>query len=122
MSATAKHFELKTVNGVLLVRFMVERFDSTNIDEISAELKDLIEPNCRIVLNLHNVKYMFSESLGQLVAFNSRVKLKNGKLRLCALHPDTYEIFKITQLTRVFDIYEDESSALEEFLATNGAP
>jgi anti-anti-sigma regulatory factor len=40
---------------------------------------------------------------------------QEGELRLCNIHPGIYEVFKITRLTNVFEIYEDVESATQSF-------
>jgi anti-sigma B factor antagonist len=38
-----------------------------------------------------------------------------GKLKLCCIHPDLLEVFRITRLDQVFEIYSDEQAALDKF-------
>jgi len=37
----------------------------------------------------------------------------DGQLRLCNIAPKIREVFRITRLTKVFDIYEDLEGAAE---------
>jgi anti-sigma B factor antagonist len=38
-----------------------------------------------------------------------------GKLKLCCIHPDLLEVFRITRLDQVFEIHADEQAALQKF-------
>ena len=46
---------------------------------------------------------------------NKRCKQEQIDLKLCNISPDIMEVFKITRLNRVFDIYDDENSAITAF-------
>lgn len=41
------------------------------------------------------------------------MKAAKGKLRLCAIRPDIYEVFAITKLNRLFDMKDNLEAALE---------
>ena len=43
-----------------------------------------------------------------------RVYERGGRLGLCGISAKIYEIFRITRLDKVFDIYEDADKALEQ--------
>ena len=115
MSSEYRHLEVKEMNGVTIVRLVPKRLESGNIAPIAEELKGLVNPTCKIVLDLYNIKQLFSETLGALVSFNGKVKSSGGKLRLCNLQPDAYDVLTTTQLTRVFDIHDDLREALAGF-------
>jgi len=66
-----------------------------------------------LVLDFQNVRFLSSAVLGLLIRISKKVYERNGQLRLCNIDPKIHEIFKITRLTKVFDIYEDLASATE---------
>ncbi len=57
-----------------------------------------------LILNFCNVQFMSSSVLGLLVKIHKRVCELGGHLKLLNVNPDIYKVFKITQLTKVFDI------------------
>ena len=69
----------------------------------------------QLCLNFGNVQYLSSTVLGKLITLNTRVNEDNGKLVLCAIRPQILEVFKITKLTKLFDITDDETTALSHF-------
>ena len=68
-----------------------------------------------LVLDFRHVKFLSSAVLGLLIRISKRIHEQGGQLRLCNIHPGIYEVFKITRLTNVFDIYEDVNSATQSF-------
>jgi anti-sigma B factor antagonist len=46
---------------------------------------------------------------------DKKVKGARGKLRLCSIRPEIYEVFAITKLNKLFSIYPDQEKALEGF-------
>ena len=43
---------------------------------------------------------------------SKKIYEQDGQLKLCNINPKIYEIFKITRLTKVFDIYDDVEGAV----------
>jgi anti-sigma B factor antagonist len=43
------------------------------------------------------------------------VNAVSGKLVLCNIDPQIYEVFEITKLNRLFNIQKDEQAALQAF-------
>jgi anti-sigma B factor antagonist len=64
-----------------------------------------------LILDFSKVRFLSSAVLGLLIRISKRVYPRNGQLRLCNINPKIYEIFKITRLTKIFDIYPDVKSA-----------
>ncbi|MEZ5950468.1 MAG: STAS domain-containing protein [Planctomycetaceae bacterium] len=63
-----------------------------------------------------NVEYLSSGfALGKLITMDKKVKANAGKLRLCAIRPDIYEVFAITKLNKLFDIKDTQEDALQGF-------
>ena len=66
-------------------------------------------------LDFDNVEYLSSAALGKLITMDKKVKAAKGKLRLCSIRPDIYEVFAITKLNKLFDIHDDREKAIEGF-------
>lgn len=83
-------------------------------------LKDLIrrrlqDNQVHMVLNLKKVDFINSSGLGALVSVLKDVRLAGGRLALSELASYVQEIFAITQLSNVFEIYDTEQQARETF-------
>ncbi len=69
----------------------------------------------RLVINFGSIQQVSSAALGKLIKLMHRADTVRGKLALCGLHADLRQVFKITNLDRVFAIFDDEVGALESF-------
>lgn len=65
-----------------------------------------------LILDFGNVEFLSSAVLGLLIRISKRVVEHNGTLKLCNINPKIYEVFKITQLTKIFEIHKDVKSAV----------
>lgn len=68
-----------------------------------------------ILLNTAGVTTIDSSGVGELVAGFTSVTNRGGKLKLLNLPPKLEDILQVTQLITVFDVYEDEATALASF-------
>jgi anti-sigma B factor antagonist len=86
------------------------------LQDLSATLHGLLEQGCqRIVLDLGKVPFLDSAGLGELVACQKRTRQKGGDVRLLRPTRRVRDLFELTELTRVFLIFEDEREALASF-------
>ena len=74
-----------------------------------AELKSIIEKeleegNVFIGIDMKNINVINSSGLGVLISCLSKIKSKEGLLKLLNLNDKIFNIFKITKLNLVFDI------------------
>jgi anti-sigma B factor antagonist len=46
---------------------------------------------------------------------DQKVRAAHGKLRLCCIRPEIYEVFTITRLNKLFSIHDTQEQALEGF-------
>ncbi|HZQ17608.1 MAG TPA: STAS domain-containing protein [Terriglobales bacterium] len=68
-----------------------------------------------IVLNLGGVTYVDSSGLGELVKTHVTIRNLQGEVKLVNLSKRVKELLQMTKLVSVFDIYEDEASAIVSF-------
>lgn len=95
--------------------------EEKDIRKLQESVMSVIEQAERInlVMDFRNVRFLSSAVLGLLIRISKRVYEQDGQLRLCNINPKVHEIFKITRLTKIFDIYEDIESAVEGLSAAN---
>ncbi len=53
--------------------------------------------------------------IGQIVQLHKQCKNDKVKLKLCNISPDIKEVFRITGLTKLLEIYDDGAAALAAF-------
>ena len=68
-----------------------------------------------ILLNLGNVNYIDSSGLGELVSAYTTAKNQGAALKLLKLTKKVHDLLQLTKLYTVFDIYDDEASAIASF-------
>jgi anti-sigma B factor antagonist len=79
-------------------------------------VKDLsVKGNKKILLNLGDVTYIDSSGIGELVSAFTSVRNAGGELKLLNLTKKVHDLLQITKLYTVFDIQDDESSAIAAF-------
>ena len=113
-----RRLDIEEVGDVTVAKFIDKKIlDETNIQIIGNQLFGLVDEDRRakIVLDFANVEYLSSAALGKLITLDKKVKAAKGKLRLCSIRPDIYEVFAITKLNKLFDIHENQEKALEGF-------
>ncbi len=74
-----------------------------------------------IALNLAGVDHIDSAGIGELVRNHTAVRMAGGQLKIVNPGKKVHEILKVTSLVKVFDIHEDEASAIKSFGQTSGA-
>jgi len=91
--------------------------DELTITQIGERLSELVasEPNPRLLLNFKNVEHLSSAALGMLITLDRQVKEKQGRLKLSNIRPQILEVFKITRLNRLFEIYESAEEAIQSY-------
>lgn len=115
MAAGQRRIDVEQVGEVTVARFTDKKIlDENNIQVIGNQLFGLVEEEGRkkIVLDFSNVEYLSSAALGKLITMDKKTKAAGGKLRLCSIRPDIYEVFAITKLNKLFDIRDDQEQAL----------
>lgn len=85
--------------------------------QLREKLVELLNSGERFfVLDMTGVSYMDSAGLGEAVACAKRVRRHDGNLRIVALPGGkARELFHVTGLHRVIEIFSDEGSALSSF-------
>ena len=86
----------------------------------TGKLRDTIhqliaEGKKKIVLNLAQVDYMDSSGVGELVSSYTAVRNSGGDLKLLNLTKKVHDILNVTKLYTVFDVKEDEFTAVKSF-------
>jgi len=90
------------------------------LGEGSVQLRDAIrdlvaQGQKNILLNLGDVNYIDSSGIGELVSAFTTVKNQGGQLKLLNLTKKVHDLLQITKLYTVFDIKDDEASAVGSF-------
>ncbi len=79
-------------------------------------IRDLLAKGHRkILLNLADVSYIDSSGIGELVSGYTSVTNAGGQLKLVNLTKRVSDLLQITKLYTIFDIYDNEITAVRSF-------
>ena len=118
MADTAHPVAVSSEKDVKIVEFTNNKIlDESNIVEIGQTLTSLIEErdNPKLLLDFHNVDHLSSAALGMLINANTKIRQKNGQLRLASIKPQIFEVFVITKLNKLFKISPNRAEAASSF-------
>src|SRR5690348_1198149 len=106
----------RQVNGVTVV----DMSGRITLGEGSVVLRDTIRDllskgQKKILLNLGNVTYIDSSGIGELVSAFTSVRNQGGELKLLKLTKKVHDLLQITKLYTVFDVKDDETTAIKSF-------
>jgi anti-sigma B factor antagonist len=90
------------------------------LGEGSVQLRDAIRAliskgQKRILLNMADVNYIDSSGLGELVSAFTTAKNQQADVKLLSLTKKVHDLLQLTKLYTVFDIKDDEASAIAAF-------
>ena len=78
--------------------------------------RDLLSKGAKyILLNLGDVNYIDSSGIGELVSAYTTVRNQGGELKLLNLTKKVHDLLQITKLYTVFDVKDDEATAVASF-------
>jgi anti-sigma B factor antagonist len=102
------HVTIVDINGRITLGDETGKLRDT-IHQLSSEGKK------KIVLNLAQVDYIDSSGVGELVSSFTTVRNSGGELKLLSLSKKVSDILQVTKLYTVFDIKDDEFTAVKSF-------
>jgi anti-sigma B factor antagonist len=111
-------FQLHTRRVGLVI--VVEAVGRLTLTDGHTKLRDLIHVSTgegarKFMLNLAQVEYIDSHGVGELVRSYSVIRQTGGELKLACVNQKVLEVLEISHLNRVFEIYAEESVALQSF-------
>jgi anti-sigma B factor antagonist len=79
-------------------------------------VRDLLAKGSKLILlNLGDVNYIDSSGIGELVSAYTTVRNQGGELKLLNLTKKVHDLLQITKLYTVFDVKDDEASAIASY-------
>jgi anti-anti-sigma factor len=91
--------------------------DAAETEQCYREIVDVLDKTreSNVLLDFGKVKYLSSTALGMLIRVLKKCKEYKIRLKLCNLTPDNYEVFTLTGMDKVLDIYKDSTRAMAAF-------
>jgi len=109
------NLEHRIVDNILVVKLKSETLDSQSAQEFQKQMFELIQnTHYHLLLNLKKIEFIDSSGLGVIVTILKKI-LPDSSLKLCGLNKNVAFAFEITNLNKIFDIYDSQASALQAF-------
>src|SRR5208283_662673 len=109
--------KIDTINNIYIASFeYINRFNSLISDPVKEQLNNLFTtPKTRLILNLEGINFIDSTGFGVLLSVLKTASINYGQFKLCSIHKDVMEHFKLLQLISVFDIYNNLDECIHSF-------
>ena len=102
------HVTILDVNGRIVL--------GEEIGDLRDAVRQLLaDDKKKIILNLAEVDYIDSSGVGELVGCFTTVRNAGGELKLLKLSQKVKDVLYVTKLYTVFDIRDDEFTAVKSF-------
>jgi anti-anti-sigma factor len=100
--------------SVIVARVRADHLDETNLAAVRSEVSaaGLQSPHLPVALDMSNIAFIPSLSLGGLVQLAQVFKARGQRLVLANLQPPVRQTITITRLDRLFEIQDDLSTLL----------
>lgn len=104
-------------DGILVASFSDEdRFNALITEPVKEKLLPYYsKPNTRLIINLGGIKFIDSSGFGVFLSLMKAANNNYGQLKICNLHPEVKELFKVLQLHNVFELYDSLEDCIESF-------
>ncbi len=117
--AVTPRIQVSETNGITVIRFQDRQlFDERTVREVADQVLAAL-PNdnspIRLILDFSDVNLISSTLLSKLILLQRRVANSAGKLRLCEMSPVIQQVFRTSNLDRLFSIDRDQRAALDSF-------
>jgi anti-sigma B factor antagonist len=110
------HINTREVQGVTIVDISGRITLGDETGTLRDAVRDLVSKGTKkIVLNLAEVSYIDSTGVGELVGSLMTVRNAGGELKLMNLTPKVKDVVYVTKLYTVFDVKDDEFTAVKSF-------
>ena len=84
--------------------------NAATVDELQSQLNNAVAYQERILVDLHKVESLDSAGLMALVATQRKAQELKCRFSLCSVSPAIRIIFELTQLDRVFEIFDNRAA------------
>ncbi len=109
---------LRNRGKVTIVELLPEEIlDESIISHVEESLTSIADDMAPIhmLLCFTHVRYMSSGALGVLNRLKGYIEKSGGSLKLANIREGLQDVFRITQLNRIFEIYPDHNAALASY-------
>ena len=118
MARPASRLTVQDDGDIARVQFLDRNIlEETSIQQIGDEIGLLVDrtPNPKLLIVFDQVEHLSSAALGMLITINNKIRQKGGQMRLSDIDPQIFEVFTITRLNNLFQIFDRAQEAVASF-------
>ncbi len=110
-------FEVEIKEGIAVVAVTAGRLDASVAPELKKVVSNVIDDGTsRIMLDLQRVQFMDSSGLGAVIS-SFKLTGQKGEFVICNMNEAVKEIFELTHMDRLFDIYPNADEGFQKMCA-----
>ncbi|MEE9441163.1 MAG: STAS domain-containing protein [candidate division Zixibacteria bacterium] len=107
---------ITSIKDQVNVLSMRGKLDLANAAKLKETVKTILDEKRNMIhLDMKDVDFINSSGLGALVSLMKEIRVQKGRLTLSNLAPYVNEIFEITQLSHVFEIFPTSEEAITSY-------
>ena len=108
--------EVRSIGDVVIVDLKGRVTHGSGDLEMRETIQQLLEDGKKkFVIHLEKVTFMDSAGIGELVACHKRAVEKGSTIKILKPNEKLLDLFTITKLIEIFDIFDNEKDALKSF-------
>ena len=112
----------RRVGRVTVVRCSGRMVAGVEADSVRRHITELLVGEKHFVLHLGEVTFMDSSGMGTMVRMLATARQAGGDIKLCQVTREVAAVLKITNLTQLFQMHEQEEEAIAAFYRQNDGP
>lgn len=110
-------FETEIKDGIAVISVIAGRLDAAIAPDLKRECASIIDGGTsRIMLNLDGVQFMDSSGLGAVIS-SFKLTGQKGEFVICNMNETVREIFTLTHMDRLFEIYPSADEGFQKMCA-----
>ncbi len=110
-------YKVDMKEGVAIMTLVFDNITMHQNEELKKAFSTLLNRgNKNIVLDLSKITYISSVVIASLVFMIKRAKEAGGDLVICGVKGKVKEVLEMTNLDKVFSIFDDRQKALDRFV------
>ena len=110
-------FEIEIKDGIAIVGVTAGRLDANIAPDLKKTVGEIInDGTARIMLDLQSVQFMDSSGLGAVISC-FKLTGQKGEFVICNMNETVREIFTLTHMDRLFEIYPNADEGFQKMCA-----
>jgi anti-sigma B factor antagonist len=116
-------FTLKIVGDVCVLKLDGKFMAGGDSFFLREKIKNILSMGIqKLLIDMDSVPYIDSTGVGFLVSSHTSLTNDGGHLKLLRVKPKILEVFKVMNLLSIFEIFDDEDTAMKSFEDKASAP